>query len=60
MNSRQYGERHLPRAFIFGTFTTVAMLVSTAPPAAQEDTLKVAGGQRGNWNAAVYVRGWGR
>jgi hypothetical protein len=60
VNSRQYGERRLPRAFIFGTFTTVALLVSAAPPATQEGTLKVASGQRGNWNAAVYVRCWGR
>ena len=60
MTSRQYGERHLTRAFIFGAFATVAMLVSAAPPAAEEGTPKVASGQRGNWNAAVYVRGWGR
>ena len=53
-------KRHLPRAFIFGRIATIAMLVSAARPAAEEGTPKVASGQRGNWNGAVYVRGWGQ
>jgi NitT/TauT family transport system substrate-binding protein len=43
----------MARAFFFGAFATVAILVSAASPAAAEDTLKVATGQRGNWNGAV-------
>jgi hypothetical protein len=45
------------RAFIFGAIATVAVLLSAAPPAAEEGTPKVASGQRGNWNCTVYVRG---
>jgi hypothetical protein len=60
VNRRQSGERHLSRAFILGAFATVATLVSAAPPAAEEGAPKVASGQRGNWNGAVYVRGWGQ
>jgi NitT/TauT family transport system substrate-binding protein len=43
----------MARAFFFGAFAAVAILVSAASPAAAEDTLKVATGQRGNWNGAV-------
>src|ERR1700716_718265 len=43
----------MARAFFSGAFAAVAILVSAASPAAAEDTLKVATGQRGNWNGAV-------
>jgi NitT/TauT family transport system substrate-binding protein len=54
---RMNGDREMSRAIALLVFAAIAASVSSPPAAAQEtlkqETLKVATGQRGNWNAAI-------
>src|ERR1700704_6190045 len=43
----------MPRAITLVALATIAAAVLPPPQASAQDTLKVATGQRGNWNAAI-------